>query len=329
MTVSRRQTARTTGAYGPLWTVMLGMLVMPGCKTGAATSKPAWWAFSGGDSAKLASAPAYGKGGIEKPSATAKPYPVTSTPQPYSLAAAASPPAAASSADVAAIPPAVTYGTTPAARPQASPSPAVQEMARAPHAGQPAPLASITPQVGPYTNLPGEPAAAAGSAAEESANRFRAAPPERFADARPSDSWTAPAASPQPPPTGSRHGDPAGGRFAGPPPADVTDQLSQPMARPAGFTAVDPPAAVTTPPEVPPGAMPGSSLSPALPAPPAFSPSPSPSAPVPVPSRRPDPMYRPGGTSNYRPNRDILVGGNPGSDAAVRQVNFEAPQSPN
>ena len=44
-----------------------------------------------------------------------------------------------------------------------------------------------------------------------------------------------------------------------------------------------------------------------------------------MPTRRPDPMYRPGGTSSYRPGKEILVGSNAGTEAAVRPVSFEAP----
>jgi|694.fasta_scaffold27968_7 hypothetical protein len=332
MSVLCTQTIRPAAPLRPLAAALLVLLATSGCKTGTATSKPSWWAFGGTDAAKLASAPAYDKGAIEKPSATSKPYPVTSTPQSYSLAAGQAAPAV----DVAATPPAVTYGTTPApARSQPAPA-AVPEPAQTADARQPAPLASITPQVGPYTNLPGEPPAG-GGATEAGGDRFRAAPPDRYADARPSDSWSAPAAPPQQA-ASSRYGDAAGSRFAGgQQPAEVPLQGVPPAAttmpavpaRPAGFSATEPPAAVSGP---PPGGsgFGGVAVDPAVvPAAPATLPALSPSPSTPVPPRRNDPLYRPAGTSSYRPGREILVGGGAEADAAVRQVNFETPPPAN
>lgn len=331
---SRTQTIRTAASLRPLLAALLVLLATSGCKTGTATSKPSWWAFGGSDSAKLASAPTYDKGSIDKPSATSKPYPVTSTPQPYSLAAAAQ---AAPAADVAATAPAVTYGTTPAPAPaRLQPAPAATpEPSQTANARQPAPLASIAPQVGPYTNLPGEPSAG-GAAIDAGGDRFRAAPPDRYADARPSDSWSAPAAQP-PQAAGSRYGDAAGSRFdGGQQPAEIPFSGTQPAAvtapavpaRPAGFSATEPPATVSGP--MPGGSGFGSGIAadPAvMPAAPAASPAPAPSAPV--PPRRTDPLYRPAGTSSYRPGREILVGGAAEADAAVRQVNFETPPPAN
>jgi hypothetical protein len=43
-----------------------------------------------------------------------------------------------------------------------------------------------------------------------------------------------------------------------------------------------------------------------------------------TPTRRPDPGYRPGGTSSYRPSRTILADDAPADSSPVRQVSFEA-----
>jgi hypothetical protein len=325
MSVHRAQGIRSVEPLALLLVALLATLVTSGCKTGTASSKPSWWAFGNADPAKLASAPA--AGGIEKPSTTAKPYPVTSTPQPYSLTAAAQPAAGAAPAEVAATPPAVTYGSTPAPRMQpvaaATPPDAIRG-ATAPR--QQTPLASVAPQVGPYTGLPGESPAAAGGAAvavDAAGDRFRSAPPERYADARPSDSLP-PSVSPA---AGSRFEPPAGGRFGGGQyPSEMPAQ--SPAASPAGFSPVDqpPPASGFLP-----AAAAGATLdSPAVPAVPASAPaSLTPSPTTPLPTRRPDPMYRPAGTSSYRPGREILVGSGPEADSAVRQASFDTPPSGN
>jgi hypothetical protein len=53
---------------------------------------------------------------------------------------------------------------------------------------------------------------------------------------------------------------------------------------------------------------------------------PAPSTPGEGPVRRPDPGYRPGGTSSYRPSRAILAGDPPaGESGGVRTVGFETP----
>lgn len=330
MSVLCKQTIRKAAPLLPLPAALFVMLAMTGCKTGTTTSKPSWWAFGGSDSAKLASAPAYDKGAIEKPSATQNPYPVTSTPKPYSLTAATQ---SAPAADVATTPPAVTYGTTPApARSQPVPvaAAAVPEPAQTTGARQQPPLASIAPQVGPYTQLPGEPAAG-GGAIDAGGGRFRGTPPDRYADARPADSWSAPAAPPQPA-AGSRYGDVPGSRFTdAQPPAEIPLQGVQPAATTAsavsasqaGFSAAEPPAAS--------GPLPGGSsgYGPGAAADPAVAPAASPAPSTPVPQRRTDPFYRPAGTSSYRPGREILVGSGAEADPAVRQVNFETPPAAN
>jgi hypothetical protein len=63
--------------------VVLLAVAAVGCKSGSSwTAKPSWWTFggSGEDPAKLAAAPP-ATTDATKPSATAKPYPTTTTPQ--------------------------------------------------------------------------------------------------------------------------------------------------------------------------------------------------------------------------------------------------------
>ncbi|MFN9368938.1 MAG: hypothetical protein ACK6CT_09265, partial [Planctomycetia bacterium] len=117
--------------------------------------------------------------------------------------------------------------------------------------------------------------------------------------------------------------EPGDSRFGGvQQPAEMPDLAAPQAARPAGFSAAEqqpqscPGAAAAAPAVAAPASAPA-----ALPAPPASAPP----AASPMPTRRPDPMYRPGGTSSYRPGKEILVGSNAGTEAAVRPVSFEAP----
>ena len=47
----------------------------------------------------------------------------------------------------------------------------------------------------------------------------------------------------------------------------------------------------------------------------------------PTPTRRPDPGYRPGGTSTYRPSRTLLAGDSGAEPAAIQPVSFEMPMA--
>lgn len=301
-----------------------------GCKMGTAGTKPSWWGFGSTPNSsadKLAAAPSF-TGGVEKPSASEKPYPTTSTPNSYALDGAPTdggPVVAAATAT----PAAVTYGATPSQdRPDPvafATSPASGAAARA-DASAP-PLTSITPQVGPYAGLPAEPPTATAANAElpplqaiagerqpavpafgagsQPAGFATPAPttpePQRMADARGSSAW------PAPPAGGSRYDGTAPSRFGSPAASD------QPPAPPASAAAL--PAALDP---LPPAAAP-SGFQP----PPAVVPAPTaPGSPV----RRADPVYRPGGTSSYRPSRAILAGDAPGGEpGGVRPVGFETP----
>jgi hypothetical protein len=284
------------------WLVLLAAAssLATGCKSGSWAAKPSWWSFgqtppATGDG--LASAPAF-SGDATKPSATAQPYPTTSTPQGYALDRSAGPAAEAAP---------VTYGVTPP--PQKAPTNLAQ------WSPTPAPSAAagpIAPQVGPYAAAqqaapPSPPAASEPAAAwPQQASPPAAAP--RMADARASSpDWTGSAdAVPPPSNPGSRYG--TASRFSG---------GGQPAAA-SGFSA--PPEAAAAPPAANP--FPAPSAAPAaLPAEmpvPGSLPSASPSA---APLRRADPGYRPGGTSNYRPTRTSIAGG---ADSGVQPASFES-----
>jgi hypothetical protein len=108
----------------------------------------------------------------------------------------------------------------------------------------------------------------------------------------------------QPAPTDARYGSATGSRFStsfqppqGPSTTEPQPQWSTPPVTPAN--SVSPPPAA--PPEA---ALPGS---------------------IPTPTRRPDPGYRPGGTSSYRPAKTLLAGDEEGE--GVQPASFEiAPQ---
>ncbi|RLS79684.1 MAG: hypothetical protein DWI03_01120 [Planctomycetota bacterium] len=291
-----------------------------GCKSGTWGAKPSWWTFggSGQDPAKLASAPAY-EGSIPKPSANAKPYPTTTTPDGYVLGEQqrAGQSAATGAAPSTIEPTTVTYGTKSATESAtaATPSPAA-----APG------LSAVAPQVGPYGSLPGEPQQPSMAAIPQPASQPAAFAPDsppmppaggqgfatapaagptaRVADARAADNWPATT-----PPADSRYGATSGSRFSGaslaPPPADVpaAPPLSTP---PSAAPPVQVPAAVPPPLDSAPVAPPASQPLPAAPG-----------------SRRTDPGYRPGGTSSYRPSRAILAGDAPAGDSAVQPASFQ------
>jgi hypothetical protein len=129
-----------------------------GCKSGTSMGN-SWWSFGmgGPDAATLAEAPPF-EGDLTKPSATATPYPTTSTPESYAIAGGETPAAGQQPATAGALAqttqPPVTYGTTPS--PATSPS---QPAMTPPGAGANAiaansPEASVGPQVGPYQTIP-------------------------------------------------------------------------------------------------------------------------------------------------------------------------------
>lgn len=327
----------------------IGVLLVAGatgCKTGTAGMKPSWWTFGGGsqdEAAKLAAAPSF-NGSTEKPSASAKPYPTTTTPNGYVLGGSAPAAGAVAGDPVAAAAP-ITYGVTP---PPAKADPVAVATApgtaptTSPTGGS---LASISPQVGPYAALPTEtpaapsnlpplqPIAAAAPTVPESSG-FSAPPPaapvtppdmQRVADARGAAGW--PAQQTASASGGSRYDSVTGSRFGGG--GSAIDQPLAPPAAAAAFPAAAMPAVLEPLPAAPPSAAaplalplspPPSAPTMGFPSPPAATPASAP------PARRPDPGYRPGGTSSYRPNRAILAADPLESEPGdVRTVGFEAP----
>jgi hypothetical protein len=326
-----------------------------GCRTSSWTAPSSWSMFSSQtkDADKLAAGGA-APGDLTKPSATAQPYPTTSTPQSYSLAGGTSAPPAggvaqASTSRTNDMGP-VVYGSTPPAAIAAPPAlAAAPTIGASPPAGPP--LSTISPQVGPYAPsnpvAPGGFAAAAPPAASSPELTPAAAPPERLAQNQPSfssgpgasasgvssqsgSSWGG--ASADALAGGSRYAT-GGSRFSGPtdaapaasswptpPPPQTTTGADpstgfQPLLTPPPATEIQPPAAVPAPPEA---QAPGFQ-SPAFQPPPAAPPSIPAGTP---PARRPDPGYRPGGTSSYRPGPDIL------NDRSVQPVSFGMPAPP-
>lgn len=329
-----------------------------GCKTGSSFTKPSWWTFGGTpkDADSLAAAPPYG-GDIKKPSESAKPYPTTSTPSGYVITGSTSPGDAAAQQFQTAQPQApVVYGSTPA--PQSTPAAATASMASAP---QQSPASSIAPQVGPYAALagdtippPGQPLppispatmpsmAAAPSmqgmpgmpstpaeatlpnAAYSNFSSTAASPapveqpPARMADARLADPAAAlPAAALSAEAAaygGSRYSTSTGSRFSGAEAASFSPPAATPPASygtPAP-TAFPPAPASAAPAAGPAGVPPGSPAAPGL-----LQPSIQ-------PVRRPDPVYRPGGTSSYRPSRAILADDSAPASSAVRTAAYDEP----
>jgi hypothetical protein len=300
----------------------LAAVAAGGCKSGSSwTAKPSWWTFGDAskDPAALASAPP-APTDVTKPSAAAKPYPTTTTPEGYVLDNAqrgGQPQVASAAASSPVEPAAVTYGSTPIVPPAASQAAAAPPMATT----TPNSLSSITPQVGPYGGAPGSPpgdqslpaTSTAGYAALPASSAAMAAPPAasagfdpagpRVADARGSEAWPAPAAAPAAA-GDSRYGGMNGSRFSG----GMT-------AMPAAAPVMDQSMPAMAPAEIPPPAVP------------AVMPSAVPAAPSslapPTPTRRPDPGYRPGGTSSYRPSRTILAGEAGDAPSPVQPASYQ------
>jgi len=326
-----------------------------GCKTGTSLTKPSWLTFGGTPKAaadSLASAPPYG-GDVKKPSESAKQYPTTSTPSGYVITGTGSPAGAAPPQFEAAGSQApVVYGSTPPAQPMSAAAVAAAPAATA--AQQPAP-SSIATQVGPYAPLAGDsipppgqplpplspsttpnmarvpgmpstpaeatlPNTAYSNFSPPSASGVGAAPPgPRMADARATDPAAAIPAAALPVDAaaygGSRYSTGSGSRFSGAESASFSPPAATP---PASYpTAVEP--GLPTPAAALPFAAPPASLPSAAPATPGLL---QPSA---QPVRRPDPGYRPGNTSSYRPSRTILAEDAAPSPAAVRTASYDEP----
>jgi hypothetical protein len=148
-------------------------------------------------------------------------------------------------------------------------------------------------------------------------------PPARMADARGSDPAAAIPAAALPVEAaaaygGSRYSAAQESRFAGAEPASFPAAGSPPPASygsPAEAPLSSPPSAF--PSIAPPSAVPP--LSPSGPSTPGLL------EPGAQPVRRPDPVYRPGGTSSYRPSRAILAEDSAPATMAVRAASYEEP----
>lgn len=345
---------RPSMPIGPVMALGVALLATgtAGCRSGAsAMSAPSWWSFSGKtpDADKLSAAPPFA-GDVKKPSESATPYPTTSAPNAYSMAdaAAGQSPAQPAGPSPAAEPTAITYGTRPeipAATTMAAgtvtPPPA--RVADVPPSLQPS-SPQIAPQVGPYAGLANaSPSAAAASAAPPPAS---AAPTVPFASAPPAPAMSPAAAGGFPATAGYEPAAP--GRFADPPvgaaatgatpPPLATETLTPPTryasasgsrfggSVPAtGGAAMVPPAPAASPTwqATPAASSPPPVTSPLPSAPPLPGAPPLPTPPANAPPRRPDPGYRPGGTSSYRPTRAILVDTAPASAPVVQPASFE------
>ena len=224
------------------------------------------------------------------------------------------------------------YASLPAPPPAAeSPTPPGLPPATLPHEPVPPPVAQVagTPPGGGYPLAPPAPASSFPSTAGYE--------PSRVADAR--GSLAAEAAAPglaaasvaaaaplapiNPPESGtparyasdrSRYGDPMA---ADPAQAAPASAFQAPPAADAGWGGAGalPPAAAVPAAAPPPAPFPT--------APPAALPPANPDGLTSPPVRRPDPVFRPGGTSSYRPAEQIFVDEQPVAPSAVRTASFE------
>lgn len=355
------------------WSVVVGtvhlscLIVLIACGTGCKSGTSmgtSWGSFGmgGPDPATLAEAPAF-EGDTTKPSANAQPYPTTSTPDSYVLQATdqslpdgAGDQSARGMVAATTPPPQspVTYGSTPPTDQPTTPSPST--------------VAAVSPQaqVGPYQTVPTANADAPDTLASASgASALGASAPAAFGTTSRFSTNSSLSATPPPPVASGRFSGledqrvaglqpsstMAGSRFSSPPavaspvaPAfsqaepsttSATSRFSQMPSSPgspeASFrkTQLDTQqsASATT-----------SSQESSLTAPQSHPllEDPMQVPPVPPTSRRPDPGYRPGGTSSYQPASPIIVhstdreqqletvGGQSDSGQDIAPASFEA-----
>ncbi len=364
--------------HGSTCLVAVTLVAATGCRSGArALSAPKWPSFPG-SKAKQAEAPALASvptndAPIKKPSASATPYPTTSTPAGYVV----NDPATATGGGADAIqtaatdPAAVTYGVTP---PMPA-APALEPVQQTNSLAEASPPAPISPQVGPYATLPPPPPAAespaspgipAGSYAGEqpplAAVPAGAGPPGGgYPVTTPSAYGASPPAStafpttagyePSPRVADARGLEPAAAGYAAaaipaaaapvaseaaPPLTPVADPGAGVSARYAsqgsryGGPEAGASLAPTASPDLgsglqgtAPAAFPAAGSAPAVAPPPGPLPAANPDGLTSPPVRRPDPVFRPGGTSSYRPAEQIFVDETPVAPAAVRTASYE------
>ena len=317
-----------------------------GCKSGSSMGS-SWGSFGmgGPDPATLAEAPAF-DGDTTKPSSNAQPYPTTSTPESYALQPGQE------TALVAAAAPSqspVTYGSTPPAAvdpitpslnnvvASTSPQAQVGPYQAVPAAVSPAAVSGVSdtlasqtrsgpPVASPASRFSGSPSGNAPPMANNaSSGRFSSLGDQRVAGLQPSVSaagsrFSSPPAmnSPAVPAfsgaTAAAHG--AGSRYSDT--SHVSSEQSPTSFQETASTtqqSVSATTAVGEEPSVSPNG--GSSLQ-----------SPMHSPPVPPTSRRPDPGYRPGGTSSYQPASPIIVR-SPGSDQQLDSLESQSESGQN
>jgi hypothetical protein len=295
---------------------------------------------------------------IKKPSEVATAYPTTSTPNGYAMAGSTPAGSAAAAAVIPAAtsePAAVTYGLTPPTRSQSVPAVTSQVASTT--------IDPSVPQMGRYESMPAPPAPAPAVPPPPAASGFAAgypAPAPAAAAADPAATATAGmAAAPSAFPATAGY-EPVRERLAenrsidalGPAAAvaaanpGLAPVEQSPMADPAassGYRNVSGsrfagggtpalPAVAATAPLVPPpaavppaAAMPPAATPPAAWTPPAAASGGPAATPAVPPPRRPDPVYRPAGTSSYKPSEQILVDDPPASPSAVRTAGYETP----
>ena len=329
------------------WSVVVGtvqlscLLVLitsgTGCKSGASMGT-SWGSFGmgGPDPATLAEAPAF-EGDTTKPSANAQPYPTTSTPDSYALQPndqslpVGSGDQPAPGVIAATTPPTqspVTYGSTSPTEQPTTPDPSAVA------------VASPQPQVGPYQTVPTAISDAPDALAKAAtANAATASASPAFGTTSRFSTSSSLAGTPPPPMESSV----ASGRFSGledqrvaglqPSSTMAGSRFSSPpaVASPVApaFSQADPSTASATSRFSQMTSSPGAESSFRKPQPetrqsastttsskesPLTAPQshqlleePMQAPPVPPTSRRPDPGYRPGGTSSYQLASPIIV----------------------
>jgi len=336
-----------------------------GCRSGAgAFTAPKWWSFGGGKPVStFAAAPVAGQdaaGDPVKPSTTSAPYPSTSTPGAYNLAGAGNTPGGAPAA-IPAAPSAVTYGSTPpsavgsvatasgAAGNNATPAAQVGPYSLLPGATPAAP-AAVAGAPAAFPETAGYEPSRRPDAEPAPGSRFAAqpaAPPPTTLTSSAADSrFQAPAASPPPAATiepavvaatvaapvaaaaTSRYGDTAATSVPSGSAADGPAASRYASATAASRFGGTPPSGADAPPAAAGAMAPPPAVAPPVVPPPA-APEPHPPAGFPGESgrgfRRPDPAFRPAGTSSYQPSSALLADAPPAAPVApaVQPATFE------
>ena len=340
-----------------------------GCKTGTTSANKSWWPLSGTSNAekeKLATAPLF-ETNPKKPSESATPYPTTSTPNGYVVTDTSDASKKSEVALTSTPQRPITYGSSPSATASHLESkPASITTGLGPQVGPYAskPLDSPFTSSGAGTpsgsfaqspSAPSSPSSGFGSSRSyeqaDTNGRSGVASPAAFPSealvvggaaggTTPPGARMADTRYPDPVGNGSRYSSGSPSRFGSAEDASATRSPAQEYPAAQASTATPPlqglspnPSAIAQPPYG------TGSISPAATNPRAFE-SPAPAADAPrqkeasgnspgVPTRRIDPVYRPGGTSSYKPTRSLLVDeSSQPLPSGVRTATFETPLRP-